>query len=97
MEIRALSSKLTAFLDGTEYLTGLVVEIVFGFPCCFDSVPRDILIKALAFYRINRAYMTWIKNRLSDRPQNVEVNGRYQLARSELAQLSRAELSSSAI
>lgn len=102
MEIRALSSKLTAFLDGTEYLTGLVgegsgVEIMFGFPCCFDLVPHDILIKALAFYRINRAYITWIKNWLGDRPQNVEVNGRYQLARSELAQLSRAELSSSAI
>lgn len=103
MEIRALSSKLVAFFDGTEYLTGLVhegngVEIVcLAFRGAFDLVPHDILIKALAFYRINRAYITWIKNWLGDKPQNVVVNGRYQLARSELAQLSRAELSSSAI
>lgn len=103
MEIRALSSKLVAFFDGTEYLTGLVdegngVEIVcLAFQAAFDLVPHDILIKALAFYRINRAYITWIKNWLGDRPQNVVVNGRYQLARSELAQLSRAQLSSSAI
>lgn len=74
------------------------VEIVYlAFCAAFDLVPHDILIKALAFYRINRAYITWIKNWLSDRPQNVVVNGGYQLARSELAQLSRAELSSSAI
>lgn len=103
MEIKALSRKLVAFFDGTEYLTGLVgegngVEIVcLAFCTAFDLVPHDILIKALAFYRISRAYITWIKNWLGDRPQNVVVNGRYQLVRSELAQLLRAELSSSAI
>lgn len=103
MEIRALSRKLVAFFDATEYLTGLVgggngVEIVcLVFCAAFDSLPRDILIKALAFYRINRAYITWIKNWLGDRPQKVVVNGRYQSARSELAQILRAELSSSAI
>lgn len=103
MEIRALSSKLVAFFDGPEYWTGLAgegsgVEIVgLAFRAAFDLGPHDILIKALAFYRINRAYITWIKIWLSDRPQNVVVNGRYQLARSELAQLSRVGLSSSAI
>lgn len=103
MEIRTLSRKLVAFFDGTEYLTGLVcggngVEIVcLAFCAAFDSIPHDILIKALAFYRISRAYITWIKNWLGDRPQKVIVNGRYQLARSEPAQLSRAELSFSAI
>lgn len=75
-----------------------MVEIEsLAFCAAFDLVPYDILIKALAFYRINRAYITWIKNWLGDRPQNMVVNGRYQLARSELAQLSRVELSSRAI
>lgn len=88
MEIRALSSKLVAFFDRIAFLTGLVdkgngVEIVcLAFQEAFDLVPHDILIKALAFYGINRAYITWIKNWLNDRPQNVVVNGRYQLTRS---------------
>lgn len=88
MEIRALSSKLVAFFDRIAFLTALVdkgngVEIVcLAFQEAFDLVPHDILIKALAFYGINRAYITWIKNWLNDRPQNVVVNGRYQLTRS---------------
>lgn len=88
MEIRALSSKPVASFWKTGFLTGLDdkdsgVEIVYlAFQNAFDSVPHDILIKALAFYGINRAYITWIKNWLNDRPQNMVVNGRYQLTRS---------------
>lgn len=69
-------------------MTGLVdkgncVEIVcLDFHEAFDLVPHGILIKALAFYGINKAYITWIKKWLNDRPQNVIVNGRYQLTRS---------------
>lgn len=67
MEIRALSSKLVAFSDGIAFLTALAdrgdgVEIVrLAFSEALDLVPHDILIKALAFYGINRAYITWIK------------------------------------
>lgn len=69
-------------------MTGLVdkgkdVEIVcLAFCEAFDLVPHDILIKSLSFYGINRTYITWIKNCLNDRPQNVAVNRRYQLTRS---------------
>lgn len=88
MESRALSSKLVAFFDGIGFLTGLVDKgnggeiVCLDFHEAFDLVPHDILIKALTFYGINRAYITWIKNWLNDRPQNVVVNGGYQLTRS---------------
>lgn len=60
-------------------------EIIYlDFQNTFDSAPYSILIKALTFYGIIRAYFTWIKNWLNGRPQNVVVNGIYQLTRSKL-------------
>lgn len=94
-----MSSKLVAFSDGIAFLTALAdrgdgVEIVcLAFSEALDLVPHDILIKALAFYGINRHILHGLKNWLNDRPQNVVVNGRYQLTRSYPAELSRVELS----
>ena len=49
--------------------------ILLDFSKAFDSVPHERLLAKLDFYGIRGKALSWIKDFLSNRTQNVSVNG----------------------
>ena len=50
-------------------------EILLDFSKAFDSVPHQRLLAKVDFYGIRGKMLSWIKAFLSNRTQNVSVNG----------------------
>ena len=55
--------------------------ILLDFSKAFDSVPHERLLVKLDYYGIRGQILMWTEAFLSDRPQNVSVNGILSLSR----------------
>ena len=61
----------------TEILDrGVAVDVIYcDFQKAFDTVPHKRLIKLLSYYGICDPVLSWIRDFLSNRKQQVSVNG----------------------
>ena len=59
----------------TEILDGVIDVLYCDFQKAFDTVPHNHLLELLSHYGINEPILSWVRDFLTDRKQQVVVNG----------------------
>ena len=71
LQLLIIVDKWTEILDNDG-----VIDVLYGdFQKAFDTVPHNRLLELLSHYGINEPILSWVRDFLTDRKQQVVVNG----------------------